>query len=193
MKKKLLIILTLFSLMFSVVDVNVSANELQTTTVASNENTNSQKSNRMVGAGIARPSITSLKRTTNRVVVKWTNVSGEKKYQVYMATQKNGTYKCVGTTKANVCQFTKKGLNSKTTYYFKVRAVAGNDVYSKFSPVKYVSGSTKPVTSTVYIAGSGKCFHRQGCATLKRSRSITKLTRQEAIARGKKACKVCKP
>lgn len=71
----------------------------------------------------------------------WTNVNGESAYQVYYSTSKNGTYKKLATTKANVAKYSKKKLKSKKTYYFKVRAVtktASGNVYSAWSSVKSV-------------------------------------------------------
>jgi len=50
----------------------------------------------------------------------------------------------------------------------------------------------KPAKDVVYITKTGKKFHRSNCRTLKKSKRI-EISRQEAIKKGYKACKVCKP
>ncbi len=88
------------------------------------------------------PSITDIySKTTGKAVVKWSEVSGETGYQVYYSTSKNGTYKALGSYKANQTTVTKSKLTSGKTYYFKVRAYKKTDsgtVYSSWSSVKSV-------------------------------------------------------
>ena len=68
------------------------------------------------------------------IKLSWAAVKGAKKYVVYYATEKNGTYKKLGTT-------AKTAYGIKTfkpgTYYFKVRALTtdnkGNNAYSAYS------------------------------------------------------------
>lgn len=77
---------------------------------------------------------------SGKVNLSWTNVSGEDGYTVYYATSKNGKYKKLDGTKADVVKLTAK-LTKGNTYYFKVRAYAkGTDgnVRSAFSPIKSV-------------------------------------------------------
>lgn len=52
---------------------------------------------------------------------------------------------------------------------------------------------TDPQTDVVWVTPKGKKFHRRNCSTLNRSRVVNSMTRQEAIASGRGACKVCKP
>ena len=69
--------------------------------------------------------------------IKWKKESGTTKYQVYMKTGKNGTYKKIKTTSA--LKYTKKSLKPGQTYYFKVRTyktVSKKNVYSAYSKVK---------------------------------------------------------
>lgn len=49
----------------------------------------------------------------------------------------------------------------------------------------------KPVVAVVYITKTGKCFHRDGCSSLRRSK--IKCTRTEAVNRGLRPCKTCRP
>ena len=65
--------------------------------------------------------------------ITWNAVNGAVKYQVYRATQKNGTYKRIGVP-------TKTGATDSTafsgkTYYYKVRAVDANGEYGVFSDI----------------------------------------------------------
>ncbi|MBR2511644.1 MAG: hypothetical protein IKE49_01110 [Firmicutes bacterium] len=57
-----------------------------------------------------------------KIALKWKKVTGAKKYQVYRATKKNGTFKKVGTT-AKIT-FTNKNLKKNKKYFYKVRAIA---------------------------------------------------------------------
>ena len=44
----------------------------------------------------------------------------------------------------------------------------------------------------VYVTKKGNSYHKQDCPTIKGS-EVTKTTRKDAEAAGKKPCKVCKP
>ncbi|MGN0286425.1 MAG: hypothetical protein ACI4B6_02015, partial [Atopobiaceae bacterium] len=46
---------------------------------------------------------------------------------------------------------------------------------------------------TVYVTPKGKKYHRQGCRTLKKSKTLIPMTKSEAQAQGYDACKVCNP
>lgn len=46
---------------------------------------------------------------------------------------------------------------------------------------------------TVYVTPSGKKYHRQTCPTLANSKTVIAMSRSEAIASGRTACKDCKP
>lgn len=48
-------------------------------------------------------------------------------------------------------------------------------------------------SQTVYYTPKGECYHRQGCGTLSRSKTVYSGTVDEALAAGKRACKVCRP
>lgn len=83
---------------------------------------------------------TTLKATSTtkgKVNLSWTNVAGEDGYTIFYSTSKNGTYKKLDNTKADVAKFT-ASLTSGKTYYFKVRAYAegvDGNVRSAYSPV----------------------------------------------------------
>lgn len=110
----------------------------------------SQTSNPSVSVNTPEPVVTStpdlakpakvkklvVKKKGNKVVVSWKKVNGAKKYQVVYSTDKKlkkGVKKItVKTTKCTI-----KKLKSKKTYYFKVRAYAGNE-YGKYSAKKKI-------------------------------------------------------
>ncbi|MEN6581966.1 MAG: thermonuclease family protein [Armatimonadota bacterium] len=48
------------------------------------------------------------------------------------------------------------------------------------------------VVGSVYIAGSGHCYHRRDCRTIRGSR-IRSISQTEAAKKGYQACEVCKP
>lgn len=54
------------------------------------------------------------------------------------------------------------------------------------SPVLAAGGST-----VVYITRTGECYHADGCRFLQKSKIETTLA--DAVARGYRACKVCRP
>lgn len=65
--------------------------------------------------------------------VKWSAVSGAKKYRVYRSKYKNMKFKRIGTVSANT--FKGKVLKQKTVYYYKIKAIRGKHK-SEFSKVK---------------------------------------------------------
>lgn len=52
---------------------------------------------------------------------------------------------------------------------------------------------SQPSIETVYVTPHGKRFHRQDCPTIRESRTVLQLSREEAAKRGYKPCRVCKP
>ena len=68
----------------------------------------------------------------------WNKVAGASGYQIYMSTSKARTYTLIKTT--SLLSYTKTGLTTGKTYYFKVRAyttVNGVKVYGAYSPIAY--------------------------------------------------------
>jgi hypothetical protein len=62
------------------------------------------------------------------VTVSWSKITGATGYKVYRASSKNGTYKLVKTINSgSTVKFKNTGLKSKTTYYYKVKAVYSKD------------------------------------------------------------------
>jgi len=48
-------------------------------------------------------------------------------------------------------------------------------------------------TTTVYYTPKGAKYHRLGCSTLSRSKTVYSCTIEKAKAMGLEPCKVCKP
>ena len=87
----------------------------------------------------ATPKTPTLTAGSKKITVKWAKVTGAEKYEVLMATSKNGDYRIKTTTTKS--SFVKTGLTSGKTYYFKIRAfkeVDGKKSYSGYSPANYI-------------------------------------------------------
>ncbi len=68
----------------------------------------------------------------------WDKIDGAKKYEIYRATSKNGTYKLMKTTTGT--SYTNSSAKEGTTYYYKVKAIhsksAANSAYSTVRSIK---------------------------------------------------------
>ena len=71
---------------------------------------------------LSQPAVSKLSNTSKGVKVTWNKVTGAEKYQVYVKTSKDGTWKSIGTTTNTSCTYTK--AQSGKTYYFTVKALA---------------------------------------------------------------------
>ncbi len=90
-----------------------------------------------------KPAKTNLKATAGKKQAKlsWTKVTGTG-YEIYMKTGKDGKYKKIADIKgASKLSYTKKGLSSGKTYYFKVKAyktVGNAKIYGSYSAVRSI-------------------------------------------------------
>lgn len=83
------------------------------------------------------PTGVKAKVTGNKSIkVTWKKFSGATSYRVYKATKKTGKYTYVGKTTGT--SLTAKGLKAKTKYYFKVKAMSGEN----YKTSKIVSAKT---------------------------------------------------
>lgn len=140
----------------------------------------------------AVPVISSVSSGNGRLTVKWGNVSGETRYELYMASSASGKYSKIAALNADTCSYTKTGLTAGKTYYFKVRtcrSVGGTNVYSAYSKVK----SGKTAAAYYYVTKTGKKYHRATCGTIKNSKGLRKMTLNEVKSKGYKPCNVCRP
>ena len=88
---------------------------------------------------LQKPTLT-VTTASGKANLKWTNVANESGYEVVYSTSKDGTYKKLTTTKANVVSYS-KAFKKGTTVYFKVRAyksVDGEKYYSNYSSIKSI-------------------------------------------------------
>lgn len=88
-----------------------------------------------------KPRITDIVAGKGKVLISWSNVSGENGYEVYCSDKKDGEYKAIALYKADVLQCFKSNLISGKEYYFKVRAyklVGGVKIYSSYSSAKSI-------------------------------------------------------
>lgn len=108
--------------------------------------------------------------STGKPYLKWTAVTGARKYQVYRASSSGGTYKLLGTTtKSN---YTDSTASAGYTYYYKVKAVskvktAANSAYSAAAAgichcarpvVQITTSSGKPKLTWSAVAGAEKYY-----------------------------------
>ncbi len=80
-----------------------------------------------------------VKANTKKATLSWNKQTGSTGYYVYMATSKNGKYTKIATVKGNKTGYTKTGLKTGKTYYFKVVAytkAGGKTINSAYSSVK---------------------------------------------------------
>ena len=88
-------------------------------------------------AAPAPAQVSASKAKSGAAKITWSKSTGANGYEVYMATSANGKFTKAGTiTKAATVTYTKSGLKSGKTYYFKVRAyttVSGKKVYSDYT------------------------------------------------------------
>lgn len=104
-----------------------------------------------------KPSVSVVSQSKKTVKLCINKVKGAVKYKVYCANSKNGTYKCIGSTKSTTF---KDKIKSNETCYYKVKACMkkNSKIYkSKASNVvsnttsKTVTTTTKPNTTTTTV------------------------------------------
>ncbi len=74
--------------------------------------------------------------SSTSVTIRWSYISNATKYYVYRSTSSSGTYIKIATTTKTT--YTDTGLDSGTTYYYKIRAYNGS-TYSSYSNSKIVT------------------------------------------------------
>ena len=92
--------------------------------------------------------------SSGKIKLTWSKVDGAEKYEVWRATSENGTYtKLTTTSKTSI---TNTSTTAGKTYYYKVRAIAG-DVQGEFSEiVSRTCDLARPTVKTTNIASTGK-------------------------------------
>ena len=86
------------------------------------------------GYYLSTPELSSAKRTSSGIKVKWEKVKGAQGYKIYRKTSKNGSWKLINTTTNNQkFTYTDKKAESGKTYYYSVQAYRNktNSAYNK--------------------------------------------------------------
>ena len=88
-------------------------------------------------AAPAPAQVSAKKAKSGAAKITWSKSTGANGYEVYMAASAKGKFTKAGTiSKSATVSFTKSGLKSGKTYFFKVRAyttVGGKKVYSDYT------------------------------------------------------------
>ena len=92
-------------------------------------------------------------------------------YKIYMSNKKNGTYKCIKTiTSKKITDYTKKGLNPKKEYYFKViayKAVGDKKICKAYSEPKTGGKILSKVSFTAHGSGANRKYNlAKACNTI---------------------------
>ncbi|MGN0311895.1 MAG: C1 family peptidase [Lachnospiraceae bacterium] len=80
------------------------------------------------------PTNLALSNTTGRVTVSWTKSARAVKYQIYRR-EKSGSYSLIAVT-GNTSSYTDRSATKGKTYYYKIKAVAGNGKTSAYSAAR---------------------------------------------------------
>lgn len=98
------------------------------------------RDNLSLGAAPAAPTgISAAVVSHTKLKVNWTdNVSNETGFEVYRSLTSTGTYSIVGTTGANVNNFTDTSLTPNTTYFYKLKSInkAGSSAFTAVASAK---------------------------------------------------------
>ena len=107
---------------------------------------------------LARPTVTAaLKTATGQPALTWQAVTGAEKYEIWRATEKDGTYTRMWTTAST--SYTNTTAKTGVTYYYKVRAIIPDNSYAASAYSAAVTATCVPaqaVTSICTQAASGK-------------------------------------
>lgn len=84
------------------------------------------------------PAITKLSSISNKrgIKVSWKKVPGVSAYEIYMSTSKTKNFKKIAIVSEN--SYNTLNLTKGKTYYFKIRAISANKIYSATSKVRYL-------------------------------------------------------
>lgn len=146
--------------------------------------------------------VTGVRATTagvNKVKLTWNKVVGADGYLIYRQVGK-GTYGYRGMT-SNLSYVDTTASSSEYNFYwiFPYYEESGKILPGSITSYVYAKGGVKDSEivqaeiQTVYVTPSGKNYHRMDCSTLKRSKTVTAMSRKEAELSGRTSCKVCKP
>lgn len=100
--------------------------------------------------------VTVTRYSTHEVKISWKKQKTAKFYKVYYSPNKNGKYRCVGTTKEQ--HFLVRKLKNHKKYFFYVRACQKRKITERDSvPSKTVSIQTRTYSRKTIFAGDSIC------------------------------------
>lgn len=130
MKKKLLAVLLVFTMVFSPLVSMSGYDMLGIDEVHAASNTDITKK---------RPVIKKIASVDDAyITVSWSKLKGASGYQIYRATHKDGSYKKIASVNSSSGSYRNKSVSENTKYYYKVRA---------YKKIKASSGKIKTVYS----------------------------------------------
>ena len=95
-------------------------------------------------------------QSTKGITLQWNKVSAVTGYEVYMATSKNGSYKKIATIgKNSTTTYTKNGLATGKTYYFRIRAYKTIGKKKHYGSYATTVGTTKTSAPKIKSATAG--------------------------------------
>ena len=107
-----------------------------------------------VPAALGAPTVTlSNNASSGKIVISWTAVAGAEKYEIWACTTKDGSYSKLGTVSGTSA--THSSAKAGKTYYYKVRAIAGDVKGSASAAVGKTCDLARP-TLTVKLNSKGK-------------------------------------
>lgn len=115
--------------------------------------------------------------------------------QVTVTTEKDGTIAAGVSAEEKARQEAEAEAQAQAEAEAQVQAEAEAQAQAEAEAEAEAQTETQTQQSekTVVVTPTGEKYHRVGCRTLWRSKTLTELTVAQAIARGYGACKVCAP
>ncbi|MCI9446798.1 MAG: hypothetical protein HFH36_05310 [Lachnospiraceae bacterium] len=102
----------------------------------------------------SKPSLEGIQsRSSKKLRLNWSEVSGAVSYQVYRGDSADGKFKKIA--EISKCQYDDGSVKAGTTYYYKVRAVASDGKKSSFSKVKSGAALVTPQINGVVSRSGG--------------------------------------
>ena len=92
--------------------------------------------------------------SSGKIKLSWNKVDGAQKYEVYRATSKSGKYTLIKTTTGT--SLTNTSTTAGKTYYYKVRAIAGDNKGEFSKIVSRTCDLAQPKVKATNVSSSGK-------------------------------------
>lgn len=98
--------------------------------------------------------LSAVAQSSSSIYIDWNSVSGAYRYRLYKSTSYSGSYSQIYS--GGTSSYTNTGLNSNTTYYYKVKACSGNSSSSCSNYSNIVHATTnEPTPPSTTISGFG--------------------------------------